>query len=83
MTKTLRAVYDGKVLILDEPIDLEPNTSVLVTIELKAKIEDDQKGFLQTARSLQLNGPVDRSEKLGEYLYGQNPLTYEHFTTIL
>ncbi len=69
MTKTLKAIYSGGVLKLDEPIDIEPDTSVLVTIELKDKKETNQKSFLQTARSLHLDGPVDWSENLDEYLY--------------
>lgn len=34
MTKTVQVVYDGKVLRPQSPVDLEPNTSYLVTIEL-------------------------------------------------
>jgi hypothetical protein len=33
MTRTLEATFDGEVLLLDEPLDLEPNTRVRVTIE--------------------------------------------------
>ena len=31
-TVTLRAHFDGKRILLDEPFDLQPNTSLLVTI---------------------------------------------------
>jgi hypothetical protein len=31
---------------------------------------ETSRSFLQTARSLKLDGPVDWSEKLDEYLYG-------------
>lgn len=33
MGKTLRAVFDGKVLRPEEPADLEPNTRYVVTVE--------------------------------------------------
>ena len=33
MTRTIEATFDGEVLLLDEPLDLEPNTRVRVTIE--------------------------------------------------
>lgn len=33
MTRTIEATFDGAVLLLDEPLDLKPNTRVRVTIE--------------------------------------------------
>jgi len=33
MTRTLEATFDGEALILEEPLDLKPNTRVRVTIE--------------------------------------------------
>lgn len=33
MKKTLKAVFDGKVLRPEEPVDLEPNAHYLVTVE--------------------------------------------------
>lgn len=33
MTKTVEAVYDGEALRPDEPLDLQPNTRVRITIE--------------------------------------------------
>jgi hypothetical protein len=36
MTKTLGAIYDGKSFNPDEPVDLEPNTHVTITIEIPA-----------------------------------------------
>lgn len=68
MTKTLEAVYDGQVLRPDEPLDLEPNTRVRVTIE----VEDGNKepySFLRTASSLNLEGPPDWSTRVDYYLY--------------
>ena len=38
MTRTVNATFDGDVLRTDEPIDLEPNTRVRVTIETVEKL---------------------------------------------
>ena len=70
MSKTLEAVFDGEVLRPDEPIDLEPNTRVRVTIEPAAGPRDKAKSFLRTARALNLQGPPDWSARLDDYLYG-------------
>lgn len=35
MTRTLEATFDGETLRLDEPLDLQPNTRVRVTIETR------------------------------------------------
>ena len=70
MSKTLEAVFDGEVLRPDEPIELEPNTRVRLTIESLDTAEKQPKSFLRTARSLKLQGPSDWSERLDEYLYG-------------
>ena len=69
MVKILDAVYDGTVLRPVEPLLLEPNTRVRITIETESG-EQKQASFLQTARSLQLEGPPDWSTNLDEYLYG-------------
>ncbi|MGI8566896.1 MAG: antitoxin family protein [Pyrinomonadaceae bacterium] len=69
MTKTLEAVYDGEVLRPDEPLDLEPNTRVRVTIEVEEQ-KTQSRSFLDTARSLNLEGPSDWSTRIDYYLYG-------------
>lgn len=68
MTKTLEAIFDGEVLRLEEPLELDPNTRVRVTIETAAP-EVQEGSFLRTARSLDLEGPPDWSERIEEYLY--------------
>jgi predicted DNA-binding antitoxin AbrB/MazE fold protein len=70
MTQTLKATYDGEVFRPDEPLDLDPNTRVRITIETQQLHPRDGASFLETARSLNLNGPPDLSERLEEYLYG-------------
>lgn len=69
MAKTLEAVFDGEVLRPVEPLDLEPNTRVRVTIEVKGE-KKEAYAFLRTARSLNLAGPSDWSTRIDEYLYG-------------
>ena len=70
MTKTIEAVFDGKTLRPDEPLELAPNTRVRLTIETPSFAEAPNS-FLKTARSLKLDGPADWSAKLEEYLYGE------------
>ncbi len=69
MTKTLEAVYDGEVLRPDEPLDLEPNTRVRVTIEVEHE-KKEPYAFLRTASSLNLECPSDWSSRVDYYLYG-------------
>ncbi len=69
MTTTLAATYDGEVLRLDEPIELEPNTRVHITIETTKPIVKRRLSFLRTASSLNLQGPPDWSARLEDYLY--------------
>jgi predicted DNA-binding antitoxin AbrB/MazE fold protein len=70
MVKTLEAVFDGTVLRPIEPLSLQPNTRVRITIETES--EQQPVSFLQTARSLDLEGPPDWSERVDEYLYGKS-----------
>lgn len=69
MTTTLTAIYDGKVLRPDEPIELEPNTRVRITIEKTKPIVNKKRSFLRTALSLNLQGPPDWSARFEKYLY--------------
>ncbi len=70
MTRTVEAIYDGQVLRLKEPLDLEPNTIVQVTINTVEPPQSRPLSFLDTALSLKLEGPPDWSERLEDYLYG-------------
>lgn len=72
MTKTVEAIFDGQVLRLKEPLELEPNTVVQVTINTIETEEPTPLSFLDTALSLRLEGPPDWSERLEDYLYGRN-----------
>lgn len=73
MSKALTAVYDGKVLKPDEPLDVAPNTRV--HLRIVSPPEDGSRtgkkySFLETAESLELEGPPDWSARLEDYLYG-------------
>jgi Protein of unknown function DUF104 len=70
MTKTLEAVFDGKVFHPNETIELAPNTRVRLTVETADETGKKQESFLQAARSLNLEGPSDWSVRLDAYLYG-------------
>lgn len=70
MAKTLEAVYDGQVLRPDEPLELPPDTRVVITIEVADQPARRPASFLQTARSLKLDGPADWSARFDDYLYG-------------
>ena len=72
MSQTLDAVFDGSVFRPDQPIELEPNTRVRITIESTPASEEHSESFLRVARSLNLDGPRDWSSRLDDYLYGGN-----------
>lgn len=71
MTRTVYATFDGEVLRPDEPVDLEPNTRVRITIESGEEPQSMPYSFLDTAMSLNLEGPPDWSARFEEYLYGR------------
>ena len=63
MTRTLEATFDGEVLLLDEPLDLKPNTRVRVTIETGGTINIAGKDSPRTLR--ELFGSVDLGNPTG------------------
>ena len=69
MTKTLDAFFDGKTLLPEEPLDLQPNTRVRITIEIDSASHAEPYFFLDTAQSLSLEGPPDWSERIEDYLW--------------
>ena len=63
LSRTVDAVFDGEVIRPTEPVNLDPNTPVRITIEpLTRLVGDKSQSFLQTAQSLKLEGPSDWSE---------------------
>jgi hypothetical protein len=71
MRVELNAIFDGKVLLPEEDVDLKPNTRVRVIIESTEPEEKKSLSFLNTALRLNLDGPYDWSARLEEYLYGE------------
>lgn len=72
MTRTVNATFDGNVLRTDEPVDLEPNTRVRVTIETLEPTTEEAVSLLDTAAGLNLEGPADWSERFEDYLHGRD-----------
>ena len=72
MPRTLEAIFDGEVLRPEEPVELEANTRVRITIEAIAPPSAKARSFLRTAQSLRLDGPSDWSERIDDYLYGND-----------
>ena len=72
MVKIIEATYDGLVLRPDEPLLLEANTRVRVTVETVESENGATTSFLKTARSLKLDGPADWANKVDDYLYGEH-----------
>ncbi|MCX7112149.1 MAG: hypothetical protein NTX45_18890 [Proteobacteria bacterium] len=70
MSTIVLATFDGEVLRPDKPISLPPNSRVRLTLETEPV--EDGISFLDVAQTLQLDGPVDWSNRLEEYLYGED-----------
>ena len=71
MVRTIEAVFDESVCRPSEQLPLEPNTRVTITIETSSPVAEQGSGFLEVARTLNLEGPTDWSANLEEYLYGK------------
>lgn len=74
MPRTIDAVYDGKVFRPSEPVLLKPNTRVKIIVESEEEEKEQPQSFLQTARSLNLEGPSDWARSIDDYLYGEKTL---------
>jgi hypothetical protein len=82
MTTTIEATFDGEVFRPSQPVALEPNTPVKLTVETAApaKTTDEaiaKKGqpysFFDVARSIRImDGPPDWSANVDKYLYGED-----------
>ena len=68
---TIEATFDGTVFHPKGQVSLAPNTPVRLTVEPLCNKPPGQVSFLQTARSLKLDGPADWSENIDKYLYGE------------
>ena len=70
MTKTLIAVFDGSVLRPDTPLDLEPNTRYIITIQTAPTptAEGDAWDTLETLTGT-IEAPPDWASEHDHYLY--------------
>lgn len=69
MSHTIEAVFDGTVLLPVEPLALDANTRVRLTVEVLPPAPAVRRSFFDTARSLALDGPPDWSTRIDELLY--------------
>jgi len=49
MSQTVQATFDGQVLKPEQPLELAPNTRVLITIEVIDQLGSRRGAFLRTA----------------------------------
>ena len=70
MSKAVEAIYDGTVFRPTEPIKIKPNTRVLITVK-STPSKAPKASFINTAMSLNLEGPADWSANLENYLYNK------------
>ena len=71
MLNSIEALFDGQVFHPDQPVTLKANTRVRIIIENLSSEENELTSFLDTAESLNLDGPSDWSGNLDHYLYGE------------
>jgi hypothetical protein len=71
MIQEINAIFDGKSLQLESPLNLNVGTRVKIIVETILPQEQSPKTFLETAQSLKLQGNPDWSEKIDRYLYGE------------
>jgi len=72
MLNSIDALFDGQVFHPDRPVAIEPNTRVRIIIENISPAEQEPTNFLDTAASLNLDGPSDWSANLDRYLYSED-----------
>ena len=66
MIQEINAIFDGKSLQLESPLNLDVGTRVKIIVETILPQEQSPKTFLETAQSLQLQGNPDWSEKIDQ-----------------
>ena len=74
MTTTINATFDGSVFRPMEPVQLEPNSIVKLTVEQILPGKTGQPySSLDYLASLNLDGPPDWSANIDKYLYPEDP----------
>jgi predicted DNA-binding antitoxin AbrB/MazE fold protein len=72
MGQVIEAIYDGAVFRPTVPVTLKPNTRVRVTVARDVGTTAPVISFLDTASSLNLDGPTDWAANIEDYLYGRS-----------
>ena len=73
MIQTLDALFDGVTLVPEVPLNIKSGTRVRIVVEsLLPDAKPPKKSFLQTAKSLNLQGNPDWSENIDQYLHEEN-----------
>jgi len=70
MPKSLHVTFDGKVFRPEEPVDLEPNTRYIVTIEREETSGEQNVWDVLNNLIGAVEGPEDLSQEHDHYLYG-------------
>lgn len=70
MIKTVHAVFDGKTLRPEGPIDLEINRHYRLTIEAEEEAVEDDPGFNLSSLAVK-TGICDLASEHDSYLYGK------------
>ena len=72
MNKTIEAVFDGETLRPTAPLDLEPNTSYRISIELPSTPPDGTADAWDELEALagSVEAPADWAREHDHYLYG-------------
>ena len=71
MSKTLTAVFDGDVLRPDSPLNLEPNTRYVITIQsVDMPVTQENAWDVLEAMTGTVEAPSDWSSEHDHYLYG-------------
>ena len=71
---TLRAHFDGKRIILDEPFELEPDTKLIVTVLLKQEADSEREDWANLAmQALERAYGPDEPEYTPDMIKEANP----------
>jgi predicted DNA-binding antitoxin AbrB/MazE fold protein len=71
MIQSIEATFDGEAFQPDVPLNLKAGTRVRITVEsVVAEATRQPRSFLETAKSLQLQGAPDWSVNIDQYLDG-------------
>lgn len=69
-TITVKATYDGSSFKIHEPLDLEPDTEYILTVEKKETEKPVNAIEFLIRNAGTIHGPSDFSEEHDHYLYG-------------